>query len=193
MTTIPQDLYAILDFLRRSENLKSTLRTAWTQAGRQESTAEHSWRLSLFTMLICRFFPQLDATKMLRMSIVHDLGEAINGDIPAPAQTAGKADQEREDLLDLLRPLPQDMRRELFELWEEYENAQSAEARVVKALDKFETLLQHAQGATSSQIDYGFDLDYGKKYTGGNDIFDTIRDILDNEIACRLLPTKGTP
>lgn len=186
MTTQSHDLYGILDFLRRTESLKSTLRTSWTHSGRHESTAEHSWRLSLFVMLIGRYFPELDPLRMLQMSIVHDLGEAINGDIPAPEQTPGKADQEKKDLLDLLRPLPAAMRDEFFSLWEEYENAQTAEAKVVKALDKFETLLQHAQGAANARIDYGFDLQYGKKYTGGNAVFDIIRDILDNEIACRL-------
>ncbi len=186
MTTPPQTIYAILDFLRRAESLKSTLRTSWTQTGRQESTAEHSWRLSLFTMLLCSSFPELDPLKMIKMSIVHDLGEAINGDIPAPQQSAGKADQEKKDLLDLLRPLPEELSNELLQLWEDYEHAQSPEARVVKALDKFETLLQHAQGVTNRQIDYDFDLQYGKKYTGGNELFDTIRQALDSEIACRL-------
>ncbi len=191
MTTPQQTIYVILDFLRRTESLKSTLRTSWMRSGRRESTAEHSWRLSLFTMLICNFFPELDPLKMIKMSIVHDLGEAINGDIPAPEQTAGKADQEKKDLLDLLRPLPEDLYTELLGLWEDYEYARSPEARVVKALDKFETLLQHAQGVTKTQIDYDFDLQYGKKYTGGNELFDTIREALDSEIACRLQTSKN--
>jgi len=148
MQSAGSTIFGILDFLRRAERLKSTLRTSWTRSGRQESTAEHSWRLSLFAMLVSQYYPKLDAGRILQLCIVHDLGETLNGDIPAPEQNGSKAEQEREDMLDLVRPLPADMRERLMSLWEEYEFARTPEARVVKALDKLETLLQQAQGST---------------------------------------------
>jgi putative hydrolase of HD superfamily len=179
-----------MDFLRRAESLKSTLRTTWTRTGRQESTAEHSWRLSLFSMLLSAYTPDLDPLRMLKMSIVHDLGEAISGDIPAPDQTGGKSEQERTDLIDLLRPLPQELRTEILALWEDYEHAKSPEARAVKALDKLETLLQQAAGANPPDFDYAFNLQYGMKHTLRHELFTRIREAVDMETQCCLI-AKG--
>lgn len=180
-------IYSILDFLRRAEGLKSTLRTTWMRSGRQESAAEHSWRLCLFGMLVSRLYPELDATRIMQLCVVHDLGETINGDIPAPEQTESKSDQERDDMLDLLRPLPGDMQSEMLSLWEEYEYASSPEARVVKALDKIETLLQQAQGVCPDTFDYNFNLNYGNKYTGVDELIEEIRSAVDEETRCCLM------
>ena len=77
------EVEAYTDFIKEAEGLKSTLRTAWTAEGRQESTAEHSWRLALFAGVMCREFPELDREKVLMMCLVHDLGERYSGDISA--------------------------------------------------------------------------------------------------------------
>jgi putative hydrolase of HD superfamily len=175
-------MYGMLDFMRRAEALKSTLRTTWTRSGRQESTAEHSWRLCLFAMLTSREYPELNALKILQLCIVHDLGEAINGDIPAPEQNGSKDEQEREDMIDLLRPLPEKVRKDMLFLWEEYEYAKTPEARLVKALDKLETLLQHGQGANPlGAVDYAFNLDYGAQYTELDEFISELRTTLDLE------------
>eukprot|EP01031_Cornospumella_fuschlensis_P015070 gene15070-18411_t len=94
------------------------------------------------------------------MCVVHDLGEAINGDIPAIEQGGhpDKGAQEREDLLTLTRTLDAGLRDEILALWDDYENAASPEALAVKALDKLETLLQHNQGANPADFDYAFNL-----------------------------------
>lgn len=186
MNTAGNTIFNILDFLRRAEALKSTLRTAWMRSGRQESTAEHSWRLSLFAMLVSQHYPELDGRRILQMCIVHDLGETISGDIPAPQQDGSKAGQERRDMRDLVRPLPQDMRAELMGLWEEYEQAETPEARVVKALDKLETLLQQTQGINPPEFDYAFNLGYGVKYTGLDAVIRELRAAIDEETECCL-------
>lgn len=186
-------IYPMLDFLRRAERLKSTLRYTWTQTGRQESTAEHSWRLCLFAMLVSRRYPDLDGLRILQLCIIHDLGEAIHGDIPATKQNGSKSGQERDDMLDLVRPLPPDMQQELLELWEEYEFAKSPEARVVKALDKLETLLQHVQGANPDGfVDYAFNLDYGKRYTLLDQFMRELREPIDAETESCLLARSCT-
>ena len=177
----------LLDFLRRTEALKSTLRSAWTQSGRQESTAEHSWRLCLFAMLVSREYPELDALKILHLCIVHDMGETIHGDIPAPEQTGPKDEQERNDMVDLLRPLPEDMQKEIMDLWEEYESAKTPEARLVKALDKLETILQHAQGANPPDFDYAFNLNYGTQYTEVDGLVKELRAAVDLEMESCIL------
>lgn len=181
----------LLDFLRRAEALKSTLRATWTQSGRQESTAEHSWRLCLFAMLVSREYPELDALKILHLCIVHDLGETIHGDIPAPEQKGPKDEQERIDMVDLLRPLPEDIQEEIMDLWEEYESAKTPEARLVKALDKLETLLQHAQGVNPPDFDYAFNLNYGAQYTGMDGFVRALRSAVDLETESCLLSRRN--
>ncbi|CAN7410139.1 HD domain-containing protein [Pseudomonas solani] len=170
-----------LDFLREAERLKDVLRSAHTSSGRAESTAEHSWRLCLMAITFADELVGLDLLRVLKMCVVHDLGEAINGDIPAIEQGGhpDKGAQEREDLLTLTRTLDAGLRDEILALWDDYENAASPEALAVKALDKLETLLQHNQGANPADFDYAFNLGYGRRYTSGEPLFAAIREQLD--------------
>lgn len=183
----PSELMGILDFLRHAEQLKNVTRSAWTSEGRSESVAEHTWRLCLMTLLFDNSFPNVDYAKLAKMCIIHDLGEAIGGDIPAIEQDASddKAVQERQDLLLLLKPLPEHLQKEITALWDEYEQAISPEAKLAKALDKLETILQHNQGKNPKDFDYRFNLEYGKKYTTEDPLIASIRRILDQETEMR--------
>lgn len=177
-----------LEFLREAERLKDVLRSAHTSSGRPESTAEHSWRLCLMAMVFADQLPGLDLLKMLKMCVIHDLGEALNGDIPAVDQAAfpDKGAQERNDLLVLMRSLDEPLRNEILALWDDYENAASAEAKAVKALDKLETLLQHTQGLNPADFDYRFNLAYGQKHTSIAPVFATLRTLIDRDTEGRI-------
>jgi len=179
----PTELVSSLAFLREAERLKSTLRSAHTANGRTESTAEHSWRLGLMTMVFQSEYPELDMSKVLKLCIIHDLGEALNGDIPAVLQQQShpKSDQERSDLMQLMAGLPQPVFAEFLQLWEDYEFATSPEARLVKGMDKLETILQHNQGANPPDFDYEFNLHYGQKYMGAHPLLGQIRALLDSD------------
>ena len=123
-------------------------------------------------------------------------GEAIGGDVPAPEQArraAGKAADERRDLLQLLAPLPASVRDEITTLWDEYETALSAEARLAKALDKLETILQHTQGNNPADFDYRFNLTYGRQYTGDHPLLAAVRVLLDEETERRAREAEGAP
>ncbi|GAL28555.1 HMP-PP hydrolase (pyridoxal phosphatase) Cof [Vibrio variabilis] len=111
-------------------------------------------------MMFAEQYDQIDTLKLLKMCIIHDLGEAISGDIAATDQVEGtnKGEQERKDLLTLLNPLPEQLREEIVMLWDDYENASSEEAKLAKAFDKIETLLQHTQGENPKDFNYGFNL-----------------------------------
>ena len=174
---------ARLDFLRVAERLKDTLRSAYTTSGRTESVAEHTWRLTLLAITFADELPDVDLLKLLKICILHDLGEAVDGDIPAPLQraTADKSEKERNDLLSLVQPLPDGLRSEFVSLWDEYEEGDSPEARVAKALDKLETILQHNQGANPEDFNYEFNLEYGKSHTNKVPIAALIRELLDIE------------
>ena len=77
-----------IDFLNKIEKLKCNTRHSWTSTGRQESVAEHSWRLAVMAMLCIDDYPELDINKVIKMCLIHDFGEAITGDIPAFLKTA---------------------------------------------------------------------------------------------------------
>lgn len=177
------ELSGLLDFLRSAEKLKDTLRSGCTSQGRSESVAEHTWRLCLMALLFEKHFPNIDFARLVKICIIHDLGEAIGGDIPAPEQAGAgaKTEQERCDLLQLLAPLPTHLRDEITALWDDYEGAVTPEARLAKALDKFETILQHNQGKNPEDFDYRFNLDYGREYTSDDPLIVTIRQVLDAE------------
>jgi putative hydrolase of HD superfamily len=187
------ELEGVLTFLRAAERLKTVTRSGWTSAGQPESVAEHTWRLCLMAMVLYGRTDAVDLAKLLKMCLIHDLGEAIGGDVPAPAQQAGvnKADRERADLLELIAPLPPAAQREIIELWDDYEAAVSPEARVAKGLDKLETILQHTQGDNPADFDYAFNLAYGQRYTAADPLLAALRARLDEETARRAEEARG--
>lgn len=180
---LAEDMEGALAFLKSAEKLKDTLRSGHTSGGRPESTAEHTWRLCLMVLVFARELPGIDVLKLLKLCIVHDLGEALSGDVPAIFQTesSDKSEQERADLQVLTQPLPSAQRGEILSLWEEYEAASTPEAVLAKGFDKLETILQHNQGLNPADFDYAFNLTYGGKHTAAHPLVARIRAILDEE------------
>lgn len=188
-------LQSRLEFLREAEKLKDVLRSGHTSSGRPESTAEHTWRLCLMALVFDDALTGLDPLKLLQMCVVHDLGEAIHGDIPAIHQGAhpDKGEREREDLQHLTRMLDAPLRERIRSLWDEYEQAASPEARAVKALDKLETILQHTQGKNPADFDYAFNLGYGRKYTDAHPLFSALRALVDADTTRRMVGDDAPP
>lgn len=190
----PAELDGILTFLRRAEALKMTTRTSWTSDGAPETVASHTWRLCLMAMVLAPRVPGIDLGKLLRICLVHDLGEAIGGDISAVLQAGApsKAEQERADLLELTKELPASLRDDLVALWDEYEQASSLEARLAKGLDKLETILQHNQGVMPPGFDFRFNIGYGAKYTHDEPVLRQVRALLDDETEARAREREQT-
>ncbi|MES0879469.1 HD domain-containing protein [Roseibium sp. SCP14] len=174
-------LSGLLGFLQAAEQLKDTLRSGSTRNGRRESTAEHSWRLALMILVFEKELGEVDILRLLKLSLIHDLGEAISGDIPAPEQNPGDDRQERErhDFQVLCSSLPSDMAQDLLSLWDEYTQAQTLEARLAKAFDKLETMLQHQLMPPRSVIFHDFNLSYGRSHTDGFPLTRQIRARVD--------------
>jgi len=188
------ELTGVLEFLRAAEALKTATRSGWTSTGQPESVAEHTWRLCLMALALHPSFPDVDFARLIKICIIHDLGEAIGGDVPAPEQArrAGpKAADERRDLLQLLAPAPAALREEITSLWDEYEAARSPEAKLAKALDKLETILQHTQGQNPADFDYRFNLTYGRQFTADHPVLVALRAILDEETERRAREATG--
>ncbi|WP_443970403.1 HD domain-containing protein [Sphingobium sp. CR28] len=184
----PSRLEGILAFLQAAEQLKDTLRSGRTRQGRAESTAEHSWRLCLMVLMFERELVGLDIARLLKLLVVHDLGEALSGDTPAVAQLADpdRAARERADLIALCHPLPTDLREVIVELWDEYAVGRSPEAVIAKGFDKLETMMQHLVGRNSPDFDYAFNLAYGTTHTDRHPLLRQIRAIIDAQTAERV-------
>jgi putative hydrolase of HD superfamily len=175
-----------LAFLERAEALKDTFRSGFTAGGRPEDTASHTWRLCLWVLVFEDQLAGLDVAKMLKMAVLHDLGEAVSGDVPATEQVGGKGVGERADFVSLMAGLGEVQQAEFLGLWDDYENAGSDEARVIKGLDKLETILQHTQGKNPVDFDYGFNLDYGNKHMGGHPLLCVLRTLVDEKTKARI-------
>jgi putative hydrolase of HD superfamily len=189
-----QDLPGLLAFLRAAESLKHTTRTSWTSTWVHETVAAHTWRLCLMALVLAPYLPGIDLGRLLRICLVHDLGEAISGDISAVLQVGApsKAEQERADLEQLTAPLPASLRAEFLSLWDEYEQAATPEARTAKGLDKLETILQHNQGAMPQGFDFRFNLQYGAQYTQHDPVLQALRAVLDAETEARAAASDAT-
>ena len=173
----------VIRFIKEIENLKSVTRTAWTKTGRRESTAENSWRLAMLLMVLREDFKDLDIDKAIKMSLVHDLGELYDGDISAKLQNDNdnKAEMEEKAMRRMLTILPENLAENIYDLWKEYNECSTKEAKLVKAMDKLETIVQHNQGNNPEDFDYEFNLQYGKQYFMDNEILEYMRYIIDED------------
>ena len=171
----------VIEFIKEIENLKSVTRTAWTKTGRRESTAEHSWRLAMLLMVLEEDFKDVDINKAIKMSLVHDLGELYDGDISAKLQSKNdnKSYIEEKAMRKMLTKLPESLGGKIYDLWKEYNECNTKEAKLVKAMDKLETIVQHNQGKNPDDFDYKFNLQYGKEYFENNDVLKSMRKIID--------------
>ena len=187
------DLTGTLAFLRATERLKVSYRSGFTSDGQRESVAEHTWRICMMAVVLAPHFPEMDIARLLKICIVHDLGEVIGGDVPAQARRAmvspgaSKAAAERADLLTLRAPLPQSVAAEITALWHDYEAAETPAARLAKALGKLETSMQHTQGEPPADFDYRFNLGYGRMYTAGHPAIVDLRRLLDEATQVRAM------
>ena len=138
----------IFEFLKVAEKLKTELRHSWTSnSGRQESVAEHTWMMALLAILLTdKLDTSIDRVKVLKMVIIHDLVEAIAGDVPAHELSKRKDNQhinEKAAMKKLSLILRDKIGKDILHLWEEFEKWKTPEAKFVRALDKFEVILQH--------------------------------------------------
>lgn len=157
----------LLDILHVAERLKDTPRHCTTSRRRRESVAEHSWRVSLMAFLLRSEFPQADMDKVIRMCLIHDLGECFTGDIPTFLKTAKDNEIEESLLGRWIGSLPKGPAGEMQALLAEMEAQQTLEARIYKALDKLEAIIQHNESPIDTWADNEYELN--KTYA-----FDTV-------------------
>ncbi|NP_001403988.1 5'-deoxynucleotidase HDDC2 isoform 2 [Mus musculus] len=122
-------------------------RTGWVYRNveKPESVSDHMYRMAVMAMVTRD--DRLNKDRCIRLALVHDMAECIVGDI-APADNIPKEEKHRreeEAMKQITQLLPEDLRKELYELWEEYETQSSEEAKFVKQLDQCEMILQASE------------------------------------------------
>ena len=181
-----------INFLNTVEKLKCNTRHSWTSTGSRESVAEHSWRLSLMALLCRDEYPSLDMEKVIRMCIIHDLGEAVTGDIPAFNKTDKHREEEKIAVKKLLEQLPESYKNEFTALFEEMEAKQTPEAKLLKALDNMEALISHNEADISTWLpnEYEDNLTYGKENCKFSEWTVKLKEEIDKETIQKIKDSK---
>jgi putative hydrolase of HD superfamily len=143
-----EDINKFLHFMEIAEDLKETERyTTYKSMKQKDSSASHSWRMSLMVILLAKEYKlNINLEKSIKLAIVHDLAEAITGDIDSILIANGtvskkdKLEKEISALEEIKQILPGKSGKAVFELWHEFEETKTREAKFVRAIDKLETL-----------------------------------------------------
>ena len=138
--------------------LKDTTRHCYTEKGRHESVAEHCWMAALMAFFLQDEFPEADMDKVIRMCLIHDLGEAFTGDIPTFEKTEENERTEEQLLREWAAALPKVCRDEMTALYDEMERRESLESRIYKAIDNLEAVIQHNFSDLSTWIPREYEL-----------------------------------
>ena len=152
----------LLDALHIAERLKDVTRHCTTSNRRPESVAEHSWRMTLMAFFIRDEFPEADMDKVMRMCLIHDLGEAFTGDIPTFDKTSADEVREEQLLDNWVSSLPAPYSEEMRALYQEMNERKTLEAKIYKALDGLEAVIQHNESPIDTWIEreYALNLTY---------------------------------
>jgi len=171
----PQDLLSILSV---AERLKDTTRHCYTSKGRHESVAEHCWMMTLMAYFLKDEFPGADMDKVIRMCLIHDLGEAFTGDIPAFEKTSANEIAETDLLDDWVSSMPMPLSDEIRTLYCEMAQRQTVESRIYKALDGLEAVIQHNFSSLSTWIpkEYSLNLTYADDRVTFSDFLTALRE-----------------
>lgn len=171
----------LLKILNVAEKLKCNTRHCYTSSGRHESVAEHCWRTALMAMLLESEFPQADMNKVIKMILIHDLGEAFTGDIPCFNKTSKDETNESNVLDDWVKTFPEPEQKQWLELYAEMNALETQEAKIYKALDKLEAVIQHDESDLSTWIplEYELQFKYGLENVQFSDYMKNLKSEID--------------
>ena len=136
----------LIEFFKEIEKFKTIERKLWTSnLKRMESDADHAWHICMMIMLMEKELKgRVDVLHAMKLALTHDLGEIYAGDELTFTKNKEKAlIEEGKALKKLVAMLPEDLGEEIYELWQEFENDQTPEARLAQALDKIEPVFQN--------------------------------------------------
>ncbi len=153
-----------MTFVAEAGLLKGVLRqTMLTRPARRENSAEHSWHLAVMALALADYAPPgTDLARVTAMLLVHDLVEVDAGDLFVYASAADQARQEAAERAAADRIfglLPADQGASVRELWDEFEERRSPEARFARALDRLQPMLANIQADGGTWREHGITAD----------------------------------
>lgn len=154
-------------FLNEADRLKSVLRaTTLVDGSRVENSGEHSWHLALYALVLAdQAAPGVDISRVIRMLLIHDLVEIDVGDVPihsANGAAHGSAETQAAEAKAADRIfglLPKDLRDDLRVLWEEFEAADTPDARFAKSLDRVQPVMANLMSGGGTWATYNVTFD----------------------------------
>ena len=183
---------ALLKALHVAERLKDATRHCYTSGGRHESVAEHSWRITLMAYFVKDEFPEADMDKVIRMCLIHDIGECFTGDIPSFLKTQADEDTEERLLFAWVDSLPEPYRTEMRALYEEMAARETLEARIYKAMDSMEAVIQHNEAdiGTWAENEYELNMVYGDDKVAFSPYLMRLREVIREETRAKIEAAK---
>ena len=127
--------------------------------------AEHSWRAALMALCLEQELPGVEMDRVIRMLLIHDLGEAVTGDIPTFRKSKQDEAVEDQAVENILSTLPVATRQEFADLFAEMNALETPEARLYKVIDKLEAVIQHNECPISGweELEYDLQRSYGQR------------------------------
>jgi putative hydrolase of HD superfamily len=184
------EIQKILSFIIEIEKLKDVHRkTMPVGLERFENSAEHSWHVCLSALMLKDFANEpINIDRVIKMLLIHDLGEIDTGDIIIYASETDKLKAEEEaGVRRVLSILPKGMVEELMELWHEFESGETSDSRFAKAIDRIPPLLHNIHGGGHSWKKHGitkdqvFSLNQRIEH-GSEELWSVIRSMLEDVV-----------
>lgn len=170
MTGQDNQIAAQVAFLQEADRLKNVLRASrLIDDSRRENSAEHSWHVMLYALVLAdQAGPDVSIGRVLRMLLIHDIVEIDAGDTPIHGKVDAAAQEAAEAAAAdrLFGLLPADQAREFRALWDEFEAAQSADARFAKAIDRFQTPIANLANGGGTWREYAVTFDQLNRRVG---------------------------
>jgi putative hydrolase of HD superfamily len=154
-------------FLNEADRLKSVLRaTTLVDGSRPENSGEHSWHLALYALVLAdQAGPGVSIDRVIRMLLIHDLVEIDVGDVPIHSQNGaahGSTETQAAEAKAAERIfglLPSDLATDLRALWEEFEAAETPDARFAKSLDRVQPVMANLMSGGGTWASYNVTYD----------------------------------
>ena len=155
-----EKLDRLFDFFREIDKEKLITRQTYvTGARRMEDDAEHAWHMAIMAIMLSEYSNEkIDVLKTVSMLLIHDLGESFTGDIPSFRKTEENETTEEKLLYNWVASLPQPYAAEMRALYEEMAARETTEAKIYKAIDNFEAVIQHNESPLCTWIPKEYEL-----------------------------------
>ncbi|MFD2565416.1 HD domain-containing protein [Aquimarina rubra] len=188
---ITEDLLKQIEFIKEIDKIKYIQRkTKLFNSDRKENDAEHSWHLAMMAVVLSEYSDnKIDLLKVIKMVLIHDIVEIDAGDtfLYDKEKSHDNTEEEKKCAERIFGILPEKQATEFIEVWSEFENGTSNEAKFAKSLDNLEPILQNASnnGGTWKEFEVNYKTVFEKKKVikkGSEKLWDFTKNILNDSV-----------